>query len=107
MEDTTVITPLMARRQSPTARRLYYDTVGHGSEVALWAAYKAFGPDHLLAGSDYPITLYFEPYAANFDCIQRAEMSEDDKASILAGNAIHLLGLKVQAQASEVPVTSR
>ena len=80
---------------SATARRLYYDTVGHGSDIALWAAYKAFGADHLLAGSDYPITLYFEPYAANFECIQNADMSAADKARILAGNAVDLLGVTV------------
>jgi len=47
----------------------------------------------LLAGSDYPITLYFEPYVANFDCIHHAEMSDEEKRKILAGNAIDLLRL--------------
>ena len=85
--------PGLLEPPSATARRLYYDTVGHGSEIALWAAYKAFGADHLLAGSDYPITLYFEPYAANFDCIQNAEMSQEHKDKILAGNAVNVLRL--------------
>jgi predicted TIM-barrel fold metal-dependent hydrolase len=87
--------PGLAEPPSVTARRLYYDTVGHGSTVALWAAWKAFGADHLLAGSDYPITLYFEPYAANFECISTAELPEEDVDKILSGNAVKLLKLTV------------
>ncbi|MBV9579669.1 MAG: amidohydrolase [Chloroflexi bacterium] len=87
--------PGLLEPPSATARRLYYDTVGHGSSIALWAAWKAFGADHLLAGSDYPITLYFEPYAANFDCIRDADLPEMDSQKILSGNAQRLLGLKL------------
>jgi 6-methylsalicylate decarboxylase len=39
--------PSLLEPPSATARRLYYDTVGHGSTIALWAAWKAFGADHL------------------------------------------------------------
>lgn len=87
--------PGLAEPPSVTARRLYYDTVGHGSTIALWAAWKAFGADHLLAGSDYPITLHFEPYAANFDCIKEAGLPPADVDKILSGNAIRLLRLTV------------
>ncbi len=80
---------------SATAKRLYYDTVAHGSVPALSAAYQAFGTDHLLAGSDYPITVYFEPYAANFDCLEAAGLGVEDVEKITSGNAIRLLGLKV------------
>jgi predicted TIM-barrel fold metal-dependent hydrolase len=87
--------PGLAEPPSVTARRLYYDTVGHGSKVALWAAWKAFGADHLMAGSDYPITLYFEPYAANFDTIREADLPEADAEQILSGTARDLLNLPI------------
>jgi predicted TIM-barrel fold metal-dependent hydrolase len=87
--------PGLAEPPSVTARRLYYDTVGHGSSVALWAALKAFGADHLMAGSDYPVTLFFEPYSANFDCIREADLSEGEKERILSGNAVDLLKLNL------------
>jgi hypothetical protein len=46
--------PEPAERPSVTARRFFYDIVGHGSQAALLCAWKAFGADHLVAGSDYP-----------------------------------------------------
>src|SRR5437870_3647185 len=44
--------PDLPERPSVTARRFYYDTVGHGSQAALLCAWKAFGADHLVAGGD-------------------------------------------------------
>jgi 6-methylsalicylate decarboxylase len=85
--------PGLAEPPSVTARRLYYDTVGHGSNVALWAAWKAFGADHLMAGSDYPITLYFAPYRANFEHIVQAELPADDLEQILNSTARKVLRL--------------
>jgi predicted TIM-barrel fold metal-dependent hydrolase len=87
--------PGLAEPPSVTARRLYYDTVGHGSSVAFWAAKQAFGADHLLAGSDYPITLYFAPYAANFHCISQSDASQKEIDEVLYGNAVRLLNLPV------------
>jgi predicted TIM-barrel fold metal-dependent hydrolase len=52
--------PDLPERPSATARRFYYDTVGHGSPAALLCAWKAFGADHLVARSDYPVLLAFE-----------------------------------------------
>jgi len=91
--------PGLAEPPSVTARRLYYDTVGHGSTIALWAAWKAFGADHLMAGSDYPVTLYFEPYAANFDCLHHADLPPADVDQILSGTAISLLNLPLPSPA--------
>ncbi|HEY2595664.1 MAG TPA: amidohydrolase family protein [Chloroflexota bacterium] len=85
----------LAELPSVTARRLYYDTVGHGSDIAFRAACGAFGVEHLLAGSDYPITLYFEPYAANFDHIQKSDLPPADITRVLSGNARQLLQLRV------------
>jgi hypothetical protein len=58
--------PDLPEPPSVTARRFYYDIVGHGSHAALLCAWKAFGADHLVAGSDYPVLLAFEPYRQNF-----------------------------------------
>ncbi|HEY1293787.1 MAG TPA: amidohydrolase family protein [Chloroflexota bacterium] len=84
----------LAEPPSVTARRLYYDTVGHGSAIAFAAAEKAFGADHLLAGSDYPVTLFFEPYAANFDCIRESGLAPEAIDQVLYANAARLLGLE-------------
>ena len=56
--------PDLPEPPSVTARRFYYDTVGHGSQAALLCAWKAFGADHLVAGSDYPVLLAFETVPA-------------------------------------------
>lgn len=62
--------PDLPEQPSVTARRLYYDTVGHGSPAALLCAWKAFGADHLVAGSDYPVLLPFETYRQTFHYIR-------------------------------------
>ena len=62
--------PDLPERPSVTARRFYYDTVGHGSQAALLCAWKAFGADHLVAGSDYPVLLAFETYRQTFHYIR-------------------------------------
>lgn len=57
---------------SVTARRFYYDTVGHGSKAALHCANLAFGADHILPGSDYPVLLSYETYRETFSWIRDA-----------------------------------
>jgi 6-methylsalicylate decarboxylase len=76
-----------------TARRFYYDTVGHGSEAALTCAVMAFGADHVLPGSDYPVLLSYETYTDTFGWIQRSTLSAEDKDRILNRNVPELLGL--------------
>lgn len=77
-----------------TARRFYYDTVGHGSEAALTCAVMAFGARHVLPGSDYPVLLSFETYKETFDWINRvATLSAEDKDRILNKNVQELLKL--------------
>src|SRR5262249_61221223 len=53
--------PDLPERPSVTARRFYYDTVGHGSHAALLCAWKGFGAGRLVAGRDYPGRVAFEP----------------------------------------------
>jgi predicted TIM-barrel fold metal-dependent hydrolase len=78
---------------SVTARRFYYDTVGHGSQAALLCAWKAFGADHLLPGSDYPVLLSWETYAQTFSWIKTAAIPEDDIEQILYRTARTVLAL--------------
>jgi 6-methylsalicylate decarboxylase len=94
----------MAARQLPeppsvTARRFYYDTVGHGSHAALLCAWKAFGADHLVPGSDFPVLLSYETYARTFAWIREVGLPEADVEQILERNAQRLLGMGESATA--------
>jgi len=78
---------------SVTARRMYYDTVGHGSQAALLCAWTAFGADHIVAGSDYPVLMNFETYKRTFDYIRESSLPPADIDLILNHNAQKVLGL--------------
>jgi 6-methylsalicylate decarboxylase len=85
--------PDLPERPSVTARRFYYDTVGHGSPAALLCAWKAFGADHLVAGSDYPVLMAFETYRQTFHYVRECGLPEGDVDRILDHNAQIVLGL--------------
>jgi predicted TIM-barrel fold metal-dependent hydrolase len=68
---------------SVTARRLYYDTVGHGSHAALWCAWKAFGAQHLVPGSDWPVLLAHESYRQTMRWIADAGLPANAVQQIL------------------------
>jgi predicted TIM-barrel fold metal-dependent hydrolase len=76
---------------SVTARRFYYDTVGHGSHAALRCAVEAFGADHVLPGSDYPVLLSWESYARTFDWIREVDLPDGAAAQILERTAPEVL----------------
>ncbi len=86
--------PDLPEKPSVTAKRFYYDTVGHGSQEALACAVGAFGADHLVTGSDYPVLLSFESYKATFDYINQSQLAPAARHAILHENAANLLGLK-------------
>ena len=86
--------PDLPEPPSLTARRFYYDTVGHGSQAALLCAWQAFGADHLVAGSDYPVLLAFETYRQTFHYIRESSLPAADVDQILHHNAQRLLGLE-------------
>ena len=86
--------PDLPERPSVTARRFYYDTVGHGSQAALLCAWKAFGAAQLVTGSDYPVLLAFETYRQTFHYIRESGLPAEDVDRILNHNAQILLGLK-------------
>jgi 6-methylsalicylate decarboxylase len=71
-------------------RRLWYDTVDHGSVPALQCATRTVGADRLLLGTDYP----FAVGAALDRCldhIRAAQLTEPETAGILGGHAAGLL----------------
>lgn len=78
---------------SVTGRRFYYDTVGHGSHAALHCACMAYGVDHILPGSDFPVLLSFETYERTFSWIREAGLPKDDVDRILERNAPAVLNL--------------
>ena len=78
---------------SATLRRFYYDTVGHSSQAALQCAWRAFGADHLVTGSDYPVLLAFEEYRRTFEYLAESELPPAAIDRILHHNAQELLGL--------------
>src|SRR6266508_2098825 len=85
--------PNLPERPSVTARRCYYDIVGHGSQAALLCAWKAFGADHLVAGSDYPVLMAFETYRQTFHYIRETGLPDEDVDKILNHNAQIVLSL--------------
>jgi aminocarboxymuconate-semialdehyde decarboxylase len=85
--------PDLPEPPSVTARRFFYDTVGHGSHAALLCAWKAFGAEHLVAGSDYPVLMAFETYRQTFHYIRECGLPSEDADKILEHNAQRILGL--------------
>ena len=86
--------PDLPERPSVTARRFYYDTVGHGSQAALLCAWKAFGAERLVAGSDYPVLMAFETYRQTFHYIRESGLPAADVDQILHHNSQRILGLR-------------
>lgn len=83
----------LPEKPSATAKRFWYDTVGHGSHAALRCACDAFGPDHLVTGSDYPVLLPYESYTKTFSYIREAGLPTDVSEQILHRSARTLFGL--------------
>jgi len=81
---------------SVTARRFYYDTVGHGSHAALTCAWKAFGADHIVTGSDFPVLNRYESYERTINWVRDAGLPAEDAEQILARTAATILGLSDQ-----------
>ncbi|MCU1360032.1 MAG: amidohydrolase [Ilumatobacteraceae bacterium] len=85
--------PDLPDRPSALMRRLWFDTMSHGSLVGLRAAHQAFGADRLLAGSDYPAMEHFDGYAASLRYVLDAGFSQDDLQRIMHDNAAELFGI--------------
>ena len=78
---------------SVTARRFFYDTVGHGSHAALLCAWKAFGADHLVPGSDFPVLQAWETYTQTFAWLREVDLPAADLDQILERTAPAVLSL--------------
>jgi 6-methylsalicylate decarboxylase len=84
--------PNLAEPPSVTAKKFYYDTVCYGSKPAFLCALEAFGADHLVTGSDYPVLQDYEAYNETFAYIERLGLPKSVTDKILHHNAQALFG---------------
>jgi predicted TIM-barrel fold metal-dependent hydrolase len=84
--------PELAEAPSVTAKKFYYDTVCYGSKAAFGCALEAFGEDHIVPGSDFPILLDYEGYAETFAYIERLGLPKSVTDKVLHHNAQKLFG---------------
>ncbi len=71
-------------------RRLYMDTMSF-HPPAVMCAVETVGVEHVVFGSDFPPVPI--PLERSVDVVHRLSLDEPDKARILTGNAMQLLGL--------------
>lgn len=84
--------PGLPEKPSLTARRFWYDSVGHGSKAACICAVEAFGDKRILPGSDYPVLLPFESYHQTFAYIRHLGLQERAVKRILYENVRDVFG---------------
>jgi 6-methylsalicylate decarboxylase len=74
------------------ARRMWYDTVGHGHVPALRCAIDSFGADRLLLGTDFPYETG-DIFVRAVDYINDPQIDPDAGRAILDQNASAVLGI--------------
>jgi 6-methylsalicylate decarboxylase len=84
--------PSAPEKPSVAARRMWYDTVGHGHRPALRAAVETFGADRLVLGTDFPYESG-ELFKEAVRYIGNAGLTPADARQILDVTAATLLGL--------------
>ncbi len=84
--------PDTPERPSVAARRMWYDTVGHGHVPALRCAIDSFGADRLLLGTDFPYE-NGDIFLRAVDYINDPQINPDAARAILDHNASALLGI--------------
>jgi predicted TIM-barrel fold metal-dependent hydrolase len=83
--------PETPEKPSVAARRMWYDTVGHGHVPALRCAIDSFGADRLLLGTDFPYE-NGDTFIRAIDYINDPRIDPDAARAILDHNASTLLG---------------
>jgi predicted TIM-barrel fold metal-dependent hydrolase len=84
--------PDTPERPSTAARRMWYDTVGHGHVPALRCAIDSFGADRLLLGTDFPYE-NGDTFVRAVDYIHDPQIDPSAARAILDQNASALLGI--------------
>ncbi len=84
--------PKFPEKPSVAAKRMWYDSVGHGHIPALRAAVETLGADRIVLGSDFPYEAG-ELYKRAIGYIELAGLKREDAAKILDFNAANLLGM--------------
>ncbi|MCA0407129.1 MAG: amidohydrolase [Proteobacteria bacterium] len=83
--------PQTPEKPSDAAKRMWYDTVGHGHVPALCAAIETFGADRLLLGTDFPYESG-DIFVRAVDYISDPHVAPEDATRILETNAERLFG---------------
>jgi predicted TIM-barrel fold metal-dependent hydrolase len=91
--------PDTPERPSIAARRMWYDSVGHGHVPALRCAIDYFGADRLVLGTDFPYETG-DVYVRAVDYIADSRITEREAAAILEGNAAALFGTTTPANSA-------
>lgn len=78
------------QRPSDYLKRFFYDTVNFDPR-AVELAIAFAGPDHILAGSDYPHQIGSIPKM--LETVRKLDVSETEREAIFGGNAARLLGI--------------
>jgi aminocarboxymuconate-semialdehyde decarboxylase len=86
--------PDTPERPSVAARRMWYDTVGHGHVPALRCAIDSLGADRLLLGTDFPYE-NGDTFVRAVDYIHDPQIDTGAARAILDQNASVLLGIGV------------
>jgi 6-methylsalicylate decarboxylase len=84
--------PQTPERPSAAARRMWYDTVGHGYIPALRCAIEAFGADRLLLGTDFPYEAG-DVFVRAVDHISASGIPAEQAEAILHTTATALLNI--------------
>ena len=91
---------------SVAARRMWYDTVGHGHVPALRCAIDSFGADRLLLGTDFPYE-NGDTFVRAVDYINDPQIDTGAAQAILDQNAGALLGIGQVREIRETRSDSR